>query len=391
MNPEVIPISSHSTYSNQAWIEQAQVLAKQFGERAARYDSDCDFVAENYRQLKAQRFFSMAVAEQYGGGGADYPTLCTVVRTLGRQCGSTALAYAMHSHPLVVNLFKALRGDEKGRATVEKVAANELIIAGTGANDWLQSNGTATPVEGGYRVNAHKHFVSGGPGADVFVTSAVIKAEQSRDPVGSVEPDQVMHFSVPFSTKGITIGDNWRTLGMRGTGSNDVLMEDVFVPEAAVVVKRPVGQWHPMWDAILPVALPIIVSSYVGLAEAALEQALKAASGKEFLSAEIGQLENELTVAQLALDDMVARNDNLQFTPSIDNTDAILTRKTIATTAVKNSVDYAASIVGGPGFFQGHPMERIIRDSRAIHFHPLPEKRQQIFSGRRAMGMEALV
>ncbi|MEH6649946.1 MAG: acyl-CoA dehydrogenase family protein [Motiliproteus sp.] len=391
MNPEVIPISSHSAYSNQAWIEQAQILAKLFDERAARYDSNGDFVAENYQLLKAHRFFSMPVAEQFGGGGADYQTLCTVVRTIGRHCGSTALAYAMHAHPLVANLFKALRGDEKGRATVEKVAANELIIAGTGANDWLQSSGTATPVKGGFRINAHKHFVSGGPGADVFVTSAVIHADERSAEDGSAAPDQVMHFSVPFSAPGIRIADNWRALGMRGTGSNDVLMENVFVPEEAVVVKRPVGQWHPMWDVILPIALPIVVSCYVGVAEAALEQALHAASGKDFLAAEVGQLKNELTVAQLALDDMIARNDNLQFTPSIDNTDAILSRKTIATTAVKNSVEYAASIVGGPGFFQGHPMERIIRDSRAIHFHPLPEKRQQIFSGRRAMGLESLV
>ena len=105
----------------------------------------------------------------------------------------------------------------------------------------------------------------------------------------------------------------------------------------------------------------------------------------------MGQLHNELTIAQLALDDMIDRNDNHQFAPDIHNSDAILTRKSIATNAVKNSVELAASIVGGPGFFQGHPMERIVRDVRAMHYHPLPEKRQQIFSGRRALAMDPLV
>ncbi|MEH6472708.1 MAG: acyl-CoA dehydrogenase family protein [Halopseudomonas sp.] len=367
-------------------MNQAETIAKDFTERANSYDSSCSFVAENYQQLKQHRFFSMPIPAQFGGGGADYQTLCQVVRIIGRHCGSTALSFAMHSHPVAVNVFKALRGDEKGKATVEKVAANELIIAGTGANDWLQSSGEATTVEGGYRVTAHKRFVSGGPGANVFVSSAVIGADESGG-----ESEQVIHFAIPFSTEGISIQDNWRTLGMRGTGSNDVLMQEVFVPDAAVVVKRPAGQWHPMWDVILPTAMPIIVSCYVGLAEAAVEQALKAASGKAFLAAEMGQLHNELTTAQLALDDMIARNENYQFAPDVGNSDAILTRKSIATNAVKNTVELAASIVGGPGFFQGHPMERIIRDVRAMHFHPLPVNRQHIFSGRRALAMDPLV
>lgn len=341
MNSEAIKIN---TNSNLAWIKLIEGIAKDFSERANKYDSSCDFVAENYHQLKQHRFFSMPIPTRFGGGGADYKTLCHVIRTIGCHCGSTALSYAMHSHPVMVNAFKALRGDEKGKATVEKVAANELVIAGTGANDWLQSNGVATAVEGGYRINAHKRFVSGGPGADVFVSSSVIAADESNG-----EPEQVIHFAVPFSTQGVTIQNNWRTLGMRGTGSNDVLMNDVFVPEEAVAVKRPVGQWHPMWNVILPIALPIIVASYVGLAEAAVALAIKAARGKDFLASEIGQLQNELTIAQLALDDMIARNDNLQFTPDIANSDAILARKTIATTAVKNTVEYAASIVGGPG------------------------------------------
>lgn len=383
MNSEAIKIT---TASSDAWIRLAEDLGKTFADRAGAYDSNCDFVAENYRDLKTANLFSMAIPVQFGGGGADYKTLCDVVRTIGYNCGSTGLAYAMHSHPVMVNVFKALRGDEKGKATVTKVAANELIIAGTGANDWLQSNGTATPVEGGYRINAHKRFVSGGPGADVFVSSAVLAADPQ-----SGEPEQVMHFAIPFSAPGISIQSNWHTLGMRGTGSNDVMMEDVFVPEAAVVVKRPVGQWHPMWDLILPIAMPIIVSCYVGLAEVAVDLAMKAAGGKDFLASEVGQMQNELTIAQLALADMVSRNNNFQFTPEINNSDAILARKTIATTAVKNTVEQAASLVGGPGFFQGHPMERIIRDIRAMHFHPLPEKRQQIFSGRRALGMDTVV
>jgi alkylation response protein AidB-like acyl-CoA dehydrogenase len=48
------------------------------------------------------------------------------------------------------------------------------------------------------------------------------------------------------------------------------------------------------------------------------------------------------------------------------------------------------NLVGGAGFFRGHPMERIVRDVRAMHFHPLPVRRQELFSGRMALGLDPL-
>ena len=88
-----------------------------------------------------QHLLGLAVTRaQLGGGGACYAQLTDVIRTLGRFCGSTALAYAMHSHPVAVNVFKHLHGDPKATATLRKIAAGELVIAGTGANDWLDSS-----------------------------------------------------------------------------------------------------------------------------------------------------------------------------------------------------------------------------------------------------------
>ncbi len=356
-------------------------LAPLFASRAAQYDRDGTFVAENYANLRAELLFSAAVPRALGGGGASFSDVCAAVRELGRHCASTGLAYAMHSHPVALNVFKHCRGDEKAKATLQKIAAHELIIAGTGANDWLDSKGEATRVEGGYRVNAHKRFVSGGPGADVFVTSA---------PFVDNGEAKVLHFSVPFSTDGIEVKDNWRTVGMRGTGSNDVVMTDVFVPDSAIVAQRPAGVWHPLWDTILPIAMPIIMSCYVGIATAALDEAVKASSGKPSLAPMIGAAKNALTTAELAVDDMVRLNGEYAFTPHIDVSDAVLTRKSIAASAVRTCVETASVVVGGAGFFQGHPLERLSRDVRAVDFHPLPESRQISFSGRIALGLPAI-
>ena len=174
---------------------------------------------------------------------------------------------------------------------------------------------------------------------------------------------------------------------MRGTGSHDVVYSDTFVPDVAIVARRPAGQWHAMWEVILPTAMPLISAAYVGLAEAACCMALDVAKRKGADLANVaGELKNALTIAELALDDMVRRNDNYAFVPNIELVSEILSRKAIVAEQVKETVEIAAELVGGPGFYRGHAMERIVRDVRALHYHPLPLRRQQIFSGRMALG-----
>ena len=264
--------------------------------------------------------------------------------------------------------------------TLRKIAGNDLVIAGTGANDWLASSGEMTRVEGGYEVTARKHFVSGSPGAQVFVTSSTCDGEDGQE---------VMHFAIPFSSDGVSRHDNWNTLGMRATGSHDVSLDRVFVPDAAIVARRPAGEWHPMWNVILPTAMPLIMSAYAGLADAALELGRQAAARRPGdLAAVLGELINRHTTLDLALADMIRINDEHGFVPGDAQSSAILVRKTLAASAAQQAVEIAAEIVGGAGFFKGHPMERIQRDIRASHFHPLPFRRQYQFSGRVELGLD---
>ena len=366
--------------SHRDWIADAEALAKRFGARAGEHDESGEFIAENYADLKDGGFFIAGIPEELGGGGASFAELCGIVRTIGRECGSTALSFVMHTHTVMANVYKYHRGDEAAANMLRKVATNGLIIATTGANDWLGSSGTAEKVEGGYRVDAHKRFVSGAPGAQVFATSAVISGPDG---------DEVIHFAIPIKSEGIRMENTWNTLGMRATGSNDVIMEQVFVPEFSVIARRPAGAWHPMWGVILPSALPLISAVYVGLAERASELAVEAAKFRQAeLAGPVGEMLNALTTARIALDDMLRINDEHGFEPTLDNADAILTRKALVAEAVKKAVELAAELVGGPGFFRGHPIERIVRDIRAVHYHPLPVRRQQQFSGRIALGFD---
>lgn len=373
-----------TTENENKWVGIVRELGPKFAEREAQIDASGDFVAENYKELKEKKMFSIGVPVDLGGGGATHGDLCDTIRVMAHYSGSTSLSYAMHTHPLATNVFKFTHGMPGGEATCRKLAGNELIISGTGANDWLGSNGSAEKVEGGYKVNAHKHFCSGAPGAQVFATS--IRFE------GGEGGPEVLHFVVPMSAEGLTVGDNWNTIGMRGTGSHDVFLKDVFVPDAAIAARRPADQWHKIWSVVVPTALPLFMSSYVGIAERAAGLAREAAARKknDDLSGTLGEMENQLAIAQDCHAAMVSNNNNYQFKPSLEIVNKTFTRKTNVWNAAIATVELAAEVCGSASFFKGNTIEQLLRDVRAGHFHPLPEKRQVVMTGRLSMGADPL-
>jgi alkylation response protein AidB-like acyl-CoA dehydrogenase len=357
-------------------------LGPRFAEGSAERDAGDAFVDGNYRALREARVFSAQIPAEIGGGGATHGEMCAFLRGLAGYCPSTALALSMHQH-LVAAAVANDKAGRPGRKMLEKVAASELVLVSTGANDWLESNGKAERVEGGYRVSAVKPFASGGPAGDLLITSAAYD-----DPA---EGPQVLHFPVPLKAEGVSRMDDWRTLGMRATGSNTVKLDEVFVPEEAVVLRRPRGPFHPAFAVIVTVALPLICSAYLGVAEAAAGIARARAKDRgddpvtPFL---VGEMENLLTTAELAVDDMIRLAEGYDFTPTAELASRVLTRKTIAAKAVLATAEKALEAAGGGGFFRKLGLERFLRDAHGVQFHPLPEKRQQLFTGRLSLGLD---
>jgi alkylation response protein AidB-like acyl-CoA dehydrogenase len=366
------------------WIAVARDLAPAFAARAAAHDAEDRFVSENYADLKARRVFSAAVPAELGGGGAAYPELAAMLRELARACGSTALALSMHTHLLATAVWR-LRQGQAVEPLLRRVAAEQIVLVSTGASDWLESSGRAVRVEGGYRVTGRKVFGSGSPAGTLLITSAVLEDPDAPDVVPTV-----LHFPVPLNAEGVTIKDTWRTMGMRATGSNDVLLENVFVPEAAVSLRRQRGAWHPFYEVVVTVAMPLIMSVYLGVAEAACDLALGMArkkSGDPNLPYLVGEMDNALVSAQLAVQSMVELAGDYGSTASIQTANAVLIRKTLAARACIEATEKALEVAGGGGFFRAAGLERLLRDVHGAQFHPLQEKRQHLFTGRLALGL----
>lgn len=357
-------------------------LGPVLSERTVRHDQDGTFVAENYPLLREKRLFSALVPTELGGPGMRHSDLCELLRRLAQHCGSTALALSMHSHLVAATVWKHLHG-KPGEKLLRKVVERELVLISTGAGDWLESNGEMTKVDGGYRVTARKHFCSGSPAGDIFITSA-----RYDDPETG---PRVLHFPIPSSADGVAIGDDWDTVAMRGTGSNTTKFDGVFVPDDAIALDRPRHGWHPAWNVVLTCAAPIYTAPYVGVAEAACALARDAARSRASNPSVpylLGEMENQLVIAQMALREMVATTNDFDFAPETENANRVLIRKTIATNAAIAAVDKAMEALGGASLFRSKGIELRFRDVRAGPFHPLAEKPQTHFTGRLALGLE---
>lgn len=336
---------------------------------------------KNYDILKEMKFFSGLVPKELGGGNLTFAQMCDLLKKLAHFHPSTALSVSMHQHIISANIYNH-KHNKPGQAVLEKVAKNELVLISTGAGDWLASNGELTKTEGGFYLTATKHFASGCQQGDVLITSAPYKDKEAGW--------QVLHFPVPINTMGLKILDNWHPMGMRGTGSNSIQFENVFIPEASIALKRSRGDFHAIWCTVLPVALPLIMSVYLGIAETAATKAkLQCKASLDPTTPYIlGEMENALITAQIVVNDMVRICDEFNFSATQQTVNEMIKRKTVAATHCKRVALKAIEACGGPGYLSFLGLECLLRDVMASHFHPMQEKRQLLFTGMLAMDKE---
>jgi len=356
-------------------------LCPRFAERAPVVDAGDRFVADNFTELEAHGLMAAGVPQELGGMGASHAELCEMLRVIARSCGSTALAFSMHTHQVVIAAWRWRHQNAPVDGLLKRIASENLVLLSSGGSDWLEGSGTALRVEGGYRVTARKVFASGCPAGDLLMTSAVYDDPQAGP--------LVLHFGVSMKTAGVRMLDTWRALGMRGTGSNDIELADVFVPDAAIGVRRPRGKWHGLFHVIVEFAFPLIYSAYCGVAEAAHQLAVEEARRRkpnDQLADLAGGMDNELALARLALLDMI--DTAATKSPGVATTARVMTGRTLVARGVLNTVTLAMELAGGAAFHRAHRLERLFRDAQAARFHPLREGAQRRYSGRVALGLD---
>jgi acyl-CoA dehydrogenase len=210
------------------------------------------------------------------------------------------------------------------------------------------------------------------------------------------DPDEgtvVLNMAVPLAADGVTVVETWDALGMRGTGSHDVELEDVFVPDERILARRPHGRIDGPLQVILSVAMPPIAAVYLGVAESARDLAVAAVAGTPraadpAVQRQVGLMDTRLRVAAWALDGALAVvGDDPE--PSMETVAAVMVAKREIATAGVEVCDLAMDVAGGGAFSRTSPIERCYRDVRGAKFHPWGPEETLTRTGLLRLGLPA--
>ncbi len=350
-----------------------------FRERAAHHDAAGRFAAEDLEDLRAAGWFTAALPEHLGGLGLDLAELGAEQRRMARYSPATALSTSMHLYwvGLAADLHRL--GLPEADLISGYVANGEILASGHAevGNDvpLALSTTAATRVDGGWRITGRKMFGSLGPHWDRLG----IHAMDAGDPAAPV----VVHGFVPRDAPGVSTVANWDAQGMRATESHDTVLDDVFMPESAVLCVVPAGPpSHPAVAMMQVWALTLIANVYIGIAERALEIAVAQAARRTSIAIPRGTVahnplvQHQVADMYLALDaaraglDVVARD----WVGGVDHGPMwgvkVLAVRWHSTAAANRVVDLACEVVGGSSYRRGTELERLSRDVRAGRFHP---------------------
>ncbi|WP_096200760.1 acyl-CoA dehydrogenase family protein [Bacillus sp. FJAT-45350] len=359
--------------------ERLQVLeekVKIFSERAWKHDTECTFPHENINDLREIGYPSLTVPKRYGGLEVSLLEMVQMQETIAKYDGSTALSIGWH-----MGIVKHLNEQQSWDEETYKTFCEDVINRGALINNAASEPATGSPTRGGkpeteaidtgqkWIITGRKNFTTTSPALDYFVVSASIKGT-----------DQVGNFLIPKESTGLTIEETWDSIAMRGTGSHELVLNDVEVEKDNLVEyltpgNKPAAGW-----------LLHIPACYLGIAKAAKQYAIKFAKSYSpnsiegtiadlpYVNQKIGEMELRVLQSQHFLYSVANKWDTL------NNEERQLMKPELG--AVKHTVvnqaleivDLAMRVTGARSLSQKNPLQRYYRDVRAgLHNPPMDD------------------
>jgi hypothetical protein len=372
-------------------IERALLLAPRFAARAALHDREASFPFENFKELSEAKLLALTVPAALGGGGAGARDAARTLGIIAKADPSTALVLSMHyiqhlvmarSQRWPVRLARKL-----AKETVEGVALiNALRVEpdlGSPARGGLPAT-IARRTETGWRLTGRKIYSTGAPILKWYAVWA--KTDEPEIRVGL--------FLVPAGLPGTRIEETWDHLGLRASGSHDVIFEDVAFPlDYEIDVRKP-EEWA-IPDFTQGILSAILVSSiYDGVARAArdwliqfLKERVPANLGAPLASLQraqeiLGAIETRLAVNARLIDSFSRDFDDGVL---LDPVEASAIKLTVTNNAVA-AVEDALSLSSNHGLTRANPLERHYRDVLCGRVHTPQDDATRVTLGRVALG-----
>ncbi|MFH8882868.1 acyl-CoA dehydrogenase family protein [Streptomyces californicus] len=377
-------------------LRTAQELVPLLARNAEQGERDRRLTDESVKLLTESGMFRLAVPKRYGGHEASLRTLVDVSATLAEGDGSASWVVAVgNSLTWVTSLFP-------------ERAQDELFGAGpdTRLSGVLTPSATAERVEGGYRVSGRWHYASGSWHADWSVIGFPVP-----DSSGQIVDQGIA--LIPAAD--YTVEDTWFVAGMRATGSNCVVAQDVFVPDHRVVsvpkamagdypVQRSGGP-HPRSAFVQFLTAAPLAATQLGLARAALRfvgenSAEKAITFTYFekqrdstaFQLRVAEAAQKIDTAHLHVHRAAADIDGAaQRGEALDTPGRIRARADLsgAIGHVTEAIDILLTAHGAGAFAEANPLQRIWRDSAVSARHAIlqPSMIKELY-GKALLGVE---
>ncbi|WP_326837530.1 acyl-CoA dehydrogenase family protein [Amycolatopsis rhabdoformis] len=375
-------------------VDRAAKLVPLLAANAKRTEDDRRVPEENIRAIEEAGLFTIMQPKRFGGLQVDFRTKLEVTRELARGCGSTAWATSLMN---VCAWFTGMWGEQAQQDVWGENPRNR--VAGVFA-----PSATARVVDGGLVVTGKWGWASG----CLHSQWALVGTPAAEGEGRSYDQGMVL---IPMAD--LTVEDTWFVVGMRGTGSNTLVADEVFVPEHRFisVPKMTVGEVAtPFKDEALyrspfvPGAAIILAGPQLGLAQAALDLVVEKAP-RRGISYTFYENQTQAPVVQLA----VARAASLVDTAHLlayraaaeidenahlgvfpDYTARARARMDVgqAIVTAREAIRELVTAHGASSFAESSPMQRIWRDSEVASRHAVanPEISAEVY-GRALLGI----
>ncbi|MGY2047317.1 acyl-CoA dehydrogenase family protein [Methylobacterium sp. JK268] len=351
-----------------AGIDLAQVVAT-LSAAAPAADADASFPHEGIRAVHAAGLLDLTVAERYGGRALGLSGVARLMAALGRGDPSVALITLMtllsHHHqaqrPQWPEAVYARVLAEGRRRPVLLNAARAEPDLGSPARGGLPQTRARRTAEG-WSISGTKRFVTGCEGLSYVLVWA------STDET----PARVGTFIVPADAPGLRIERTWSSLGLRATGSHDIVLDAVAVGPDEVIGLTEAGAAVQDNRAQAATAL-VITALYLGVAEAAQDAFLAFAEGRVPANLGYPVARTERFVALAGEIDLRVGSARQLILGAIDHAadapEALLRARLLAGRQLREAVQIAAGALGNPGLSGDGDLQRHFRDIQSVLVH----------------------
>lgn len=391
------------TERQKKFVAIAGELADIFAKRAAANDWEGKFPLENYKDLQQAGYLTLTVPRDLGGWGANLLEATLAQERLAQGCASTALVMGMH----LINVAR-LTENTTGPNELLSQVCHAVVENGAILNTVASEPVTGSPSRGGrpsttatrqsdgtWRISGRKTYTTGSWVLQLLLVGCSIEDKAASDSGLPPLSSKRGTFLVPHTASGLHIEETWHSLGMRGTASNDIVLENVHVgPEAHIEAQIPP---NPSSQERIAAWACLTTAVYLGIAQAARNQAIQFARQRRPNSLDkpisnLPHIQEKVAKMDLALLQSRAVLFGIaeQFSSdptSIPGSQFAATKYLVTNHAIE-VVDLAMRLVGGASLSLDYPLQRYYRDVRAGLHHPPMDDATITLLGKQALEIE---